>query len=186
MQIITRSAIVAAVLAAALPAFADRRSDDANTEVRNDSMWSERETQRELGRARDKAGISQREGKIVVDGSRGKGGGAAYLSQWRTDWNDSFSVNFSLDLSAPPTTSPKQSAVSGIAFGSDSNEKFSLTKSYRTGVVVEARQSAEGKTLQIVARKSGRVIASSPRIPMADRVHDLEVSWIAKDRKSVV
>lgn len=179
MQIITRSAIVAAVLAAALPAFADRRSDDANTEVRNDSMWSERETQRELGRARDKAGISQREGKIVVDGSRGKGGGAAYLSQWRTDWNDSFSVNFSLDLSAPPTTSPKQSAVSGIAFGSDSNDKFSLTKSYRTGVVVEARQSAEGKTLQIVARKSGRVIAQTARIPMTDGVHNFEVSWIA-------
>ena len=179
MQTIFRSAIVAAVLAAALPALADRRSDDASGEVRNDSMWAERETRGESLRLRDKTGISQSGGKIVVDGSRGKGGGAAYLAQWRTDWNDSFSVNFSLDLSAPSTTSPKQAAVSGIAFGSDSNDKISLTKSYKTGVVVEARQSSAGKTLQIIARKSGRVIASSARIPMADGVHSFEVSWIA-------
>ena len=179
MQIIFRSAIVAAVLAAALPAAADRRSDDANSEIRNDSMWAERETRRDVGRARDKAGISQVGGKIVVDASRGKGGGAAYLSKWRTDWNDSFSVNFALDLSAPATSNSRQAAVSGIAFGSDSNDKFSLTKAYRTGVTVEARQSAEGKTLQIVARKNGRVIASSARIPMTDGVHNFEVSWVA-------
>lgn len=179
MQIIFRSAIVAAVLAAAVPALADRRSDDASGEVRNDSMWAERESRGDSVRLRDKAAISQTGGKIIVDGSRGKGGGAAYLAKWRTDWNDSFSVNFALDLSAPPTTNPKQAAVSGIAFGSDPNEKVSLTKSYRTGVVIEARQSSAGKTLQIIARKSGRVIASSPRIPMADRVHNFEVSWIA-------
>jgi len=178
MQTFFRNAIVAAAFVAAVPAFADRRSDDANSETRNDSMWAERETHGSRGRSIDKAGISQSAGKIIVDGSKGKGGGAAYFSQWRTDWNDSFSVNFSLDLSAPPTTNPKQAAVSGIAFGSDSNDKVSLTKSYKTGVVIEARQSSAGKTIQIIARKSGRVIASSERVALADGVHNFEVSWI--------
>lgn len=179
MKTLFHGAVVALAFTASLSVFADRRSDDANSEVRNDSMWAERETHRDVGRARDKAGISQSAGQIVIDASRGKGGGAAYLAQWRTDWNDSFNVNFSLDLSAPMTSNSRQAAVSGIAFGSESNDKFSLTKAYKTGVIVEARQSIAGKTIQIIARKSGRIVASSPRVELTDGVHSFEVGWIA-------
>jgi len=179
MQIIFRSAIVAAVLAAALPAAADRRSDDANSEIRNDSMWAERETRRDVGRARDKAGISQVGGKIVVDASRGKGGGAAYLSKWRTDWNDSFSMRFNVDLAAAGTTDVRQRAVTGVTFGVAGPATVPLTSGYKTGVSVEIRRDAEGLSIQLVARKSGRIIASSPRVAYIGGARDLEVSWVA-------
>lgn len=174
-----RNLIAVAALAACMPALADRRSDDASTEVRNDSMWSEKESKRTTGVAALRAGIGQSGGQIVVDSMNGKGGGAAYLSKWKTDWNDSFSVTFSADLSSALATRASQNAVSGIGFGMDTDTAFALTKGYKTGVVVEMRQALAGKTVQIVARKSGRIVASTERIALADGAHQFEVSWIA-------
>ena len=164
-------------LVVASSAFADRHSDDAASDVRDDSLWSEKESYRNTNAARNKVGIGQTAGQIIVDGRGGKSGGAAYISKWKTDWNDSFSVNYTMDFSSPGATTPTQSAVSGIAFGNDST--FSLTKAFRTGVTIEARETVNGRTLQIVARKSGRVIASTAPVALADGVHDFEVSWVA-------
>ena len=179
MQSSFRNLIAVAALAASMPALADRRNDDANTEVRNDSMWSEKESKRTTGVAALRAGIAQTGGQIVIDSMNGKGGGAAYLSKWKTDWNDSFSVSFSADLSSSLATRSSQNAVSGIGFGMDTDAAFALTRGYKTGVVVEMRQALAGKTVQIVARKSGRIVASTERVPLTDGAHQFEVSWIA-------
>ena len=170
--------LLAAVLAAS-PAFADRHSDDASSDVRDSSLWSERESHRDSGSARYKVGISQSAGKITVDGSGGRAGGAAYLSTWKTDWNDSFTVNFSSDFQSSVPSRSSYAAVSGIAFGSDAVSKYSVTSCFKTGVMVQLVETTAGTSVEIIARKRGRLVASTVRLPITAGAHQFQVAWIA-------
>ena len=170
--------LLAAVLAAS-PAFADRHSDDASSDVRDSSLWSERESHRDSGSARYKVGISQSAGKITVDGSGGRTGGAAYLSTWKTDWNDSFTVNFSSDFQSSVPSRSSYAAVSGIAFGSDAVSKYNVSSCFKTGVMVQLVETTAGTSVEIIARKRGRLVASTVRLPITAGAHQFQVAWIA-------
>ena len=170
--------LLAAVLAAA-PAFADRHSDDASSDTRDNSLWSERESRRDSGSAQYKVGISQSAVKIMVDGSGGRTGGAAYLSTWKTDWNDSFTVNFTSDFQSSVPSRSSYAAVSGIAFGSDAVSKYSVTSCFKTGVMVQLVETTAGTSVEIIARKRGRLVASTARLPITAGVHQFQVAWIA-------
>lgn len=170
--------LLTAVLAAA-PAFADRHSDDASSDVRDDSLWSERESRRDSGSAQYKVGISQSAGKITVDGSGGRTGGAAYLSTWKTDWNDSFTVNFSSDFQSSVASRSNHAAVSGIAFGSDAVSKYNVSSCFKTGVMVQLVETTAGTSVEIIARKRGRLVASTVRLPISAGAHQFQVAWIA-------
>lgn len=171
--------IASIALGAAGTALADRRDDDGSDTPSNNALWTERESRRPTGAAALRTGISRAKGEIMVDGSNGKGGGGAYVSNWRTDWNDSFNVKFTANLEAGDASTARQKAVAGIGFGLTSATTFPLTSGYKTGVSVEIRDSVDGTTLQIIARKRGRVIASSARVPLAAGPHDFEVSWVS-------
>lgn len=165
----------AAALAAALPAFADRHSETADSDTRDSTKWLERESHRSSGAASRMVGISQEAGQIVINGERGKSGGAAYLSRWRTDWNDSFRTSFKLDFASSAATRSTQTAVSGVAFGAD----YTVGSSMKTGVMVQVRQALDGTTVQLVARKSGRTIAQSARVQIDPSLpHTFEVAWV--------
>lgn len=162
------------------PAMADRRSDDASDGLRDDSLWKERESYRTSGSSRKKAKVSETGGQIQFESQFGKGGGAAYLSAWATDWTDSFSVTFDASLSSPASNKNSKAAFTGIGFGFDSESSYNVAKGYRDGVQVEMQQTkAGGRTLQIVARKNGTVIAQSARRSLAVGQHSFEVAWVA-------
>lgn len=176
------AALVLASLSMGLvtPAMADRRSDDASDGLRDDSLWKERESYRTSGSARKKAKVSETEGQIKFESQFGKGGGAAYLAAWETDWTDSFSVTFDASLSSPSSNKNSKAAFTGIGFGFDSESSYNVAKGYRDGVQVELQQTkAGGRTLQIVARKNGSVIAQSARRAIAAGQHSFEVAWVA-------
>ena len=174
-----RSFVTAAAILAAAPAFADRHSDGVDDDVRDDSLWSETESHRSSGSASMKVGISQSAGKIVIDGNGGRSGGAAYLSKWKTDWNDSFTVSFSCDFQSNQASRNKHTAVSGIAFGSDDVRRYAVSSCFKTGVMVQMVESVNGTSVEIVARKRGRLVASTARLPMTAGLHEFQVSWIA-------
>ena len=158
----TPLALILASLAVgiAAPALADRRSDDANDGLRDDSLWKERESYRTSGSSRKKAKVTETAGKIKFESQFGKGGGAAYLSGWKTDWTDSFSVTFKGSFSSSGSNKNSKAAYSGIGFGFDAESAYNVAKGFRDGVQVEFQQTrAGGRTLQIVARKNGAVIA---------------------------
>jgi len=173
------TALASLALGAATNAFADRREDDGSNTPSNNALWTERESYRPVGVASMRPDVSRSNGEIEIDGTRGRSGGAALVSNWRTDWNDSFSMKFSANLAAAGTTNARQRAVAGVSFGLTDSTVVPLTAGYKTGVAVEIRDSVDGLTLQAVARKSGRVIASSARVPLAAGPHDFEVSWVA-------
>ena len=164
----TPLALILASLAVgiAAPALADRRSDDANDGLRDDSLWKERESYRTSGSSRKKAKVTETAGKIKFESQFGKGGGAAYLSGWKTDWTDSFSVTFKGSFSSSGSNKNSKAAYSGIGFGFDAESAYNVAKGFRDGVQVEFQQTkAGGRTLQIVARKNGAVIAQSVGVP---------------------
>ncbi len=170
-------AFILTALVAVAPATADRHSDDASSSSRNSALWSERESHRSTGAGLAKVGISQPAGAIVVSGS--KSGGAAYLSTWKTDWNDSFRVSFSSNFQSAAPTRSSHVAVSGIAFGSDAVSKYSVTKCFKTGVIVQLVESTAGTSVEILARKRGRLVASTARLPIEGGAHQFEVAWVA-------
>jgi len=173
------TALASIAIGAAGSAFADRRDDDGSDTPSNNALWTERESYRPIGAASMRPDVSRSNGEIEIDGTRGRSGGAALVSNWRTDWNDSFSMKFSANLVAAGTTNARQRAVAGVTFGLTGTTVVPLTSGYKTGVVVEIRDSVDGLTLQAVARKSGRVISSSARVALAAGPHDFEVSWVA-------
>jgi hypothetical protein len=177
----TIALLLAALSVGAAPsALADRRSDDANDGIRDDSLWRERESYRTSGSSRKKCKVSETAGAITFESQLGKGGGAAYLSAWRTDWTDSFSVTFDATFSAPASSKASRAAFSGIGFGFDAESAYNVAKGFRDGVQVEMQQTkAGGRTLQIVARKNGSVIAQSAKRALAAGEHSFEVAWIA-------
>jgi hypothetical protein len=178
----TPLALILASLAVgiAAPALADRRSDDANDGLRDDSLWKERESYRTSGSSRKKAKVTETAGKIKFESQFGKGGGAAYLSAWKTDWTDSFSVTFKGSFSSSGSKKNSKAAYSGIGFGFDAESGYNVAKGFRDGVQVEFQQTkAGGRTLQIVARKNGAVIAQSVRRTLPTGERSFEVAWVA-------
>ncbi len=159
---------------------ADRRSDDAADSVRDSSLWAERESYRTSGSGRKKAKVSETGGAIQIDSMRGKGGGAAYLSAWSSDWTDSFSVTLDASFTAPAATKNSRSAFSGVGFGFDGENAYNIAQGYRTGVQLEMQQTkAAGRTIQLVARKNGQVVKQSAKRALANGVHGVELAWIA-------
>jgi len=173
------TALASIALGAATNALADRRDDDGSDTPANNALWTERELYRPVGRAALRPDVSRPNGEIKVNGTRGRSGGAALVSNWHTDWNDSFSMRFNVDLAAAGTTDVRQRAVTGVTFGVAGPATVPLTSGYKTGVSVEIRRDADGLSIQLVARKSGRIIASSPRVAYIGGARDLEVSWVA-------
>ena len=141
----TIAVLLAALSVGAAPsALADRRSDDANDGIRDDSLWRERESYRTSGSSRKKCKVSETAGAITFESQLGKGGGAAYLSAWRTDWTDSFSVTFDATFSAPASSKASRAAFSGIGFGFDAESAYNVAKGFRDGVQVEMQQTKAG------------------------------------------
>lgn len=99
------------------PCYAERRQDDGNDGSRDDSLWSETESQTYSGLGKSKCGISEKAGKIRIDSKKGKGGSAAYLSAWTVDWTDSFVIEFEHELKSSRPSKTSQSATSGMALG---------------------------------------------------------------------
>lgn len=164
----------------ASPASADRRTDDANDGVRDSSTWGERESYKSSGASRKKCKVQEAGGEFKFESQFGKGGGAAYLSQWRTDWTDSFSVTFDATFAPAAANKNSKAAFSGIGFGFDSDSSYDVTKGFRNGVQVEMQQTrAGGRTLQIVARKNGDIVKQSAKRTLAAGTHSFEVSWVA-------
>ena len=115
-----RSLVVAVLAAAAFApqAVAERRRDDSSSNTRDDSLWSETESRDSSRAGRNKCGIEQKSGKIRIK-SNGKGGSAAYVSEWTADWTDSFVFEFEHLLASARPGKSTQSATSGIALGFD-------------------------------------------------------------------
>ncbi|MEY5060850.1 MAG: hypothetical protein RIS45_771, partial [Planctomycetota bacterium] len=173
------TALASIALGSATNALADRRDDDGSDTPANNALWTERESYRPVGRAAQRPDVSRTNGEIKVNGTRGRSGGAALVSNWHTDWNDSFSMRFNVDLAAAGTTDARQRAVTGVTFGVAGPATVPLTLGYKTGVTVEIRSATDGLTIQLVARKGGRIVASSPRLDYIGGARDLEVSWVA-------
>jgi hypothetical protein len=173
------TALASIALGSATNALADRRDDDGSDTPANNALWTERESYRPVGRAAQRPDVSRTNGEIKVNGTRGRSGGAALVSNWHTDWNDSFSMRFNVDLAAAGTTDARQRAVTGVTFGVAGPTTVPLTLGYKTGVTVEIRSATDGLTIQLVARKGGRIVASSPRLDYIGGARDLEVSWVA-------
>ena len=173
------TALASIALGSATNALADRRDDDGSDTPANNALWTERESYRPVGRAAQRPDVSRTNGEIKVNGTRGRSGGAALVSNWQTDWNDSFSMRFNVDLAAAGTTDARQRAVTGVTFGVAGPTTVPLTLGYKTGVTVEIRSATDGLTIQLVARKGGRIVASSPRLDYIGGARDLEVSWVA-------
>jgi uncharacterized membrane protein YkoI len=170
---------VAALVLSAGTAVADKKIDRADSDSRNSSLWKERETYKNDDARRLKAGISQAGGRINVDATAGKGGGAVYLTNYKIDWTDGFAVKFENEFEGESTTSSVKYAYTGIGFGFEELSQYNVSNGLRTGVQVEIRQSKSGRHMQIVARRDGLVKNWSSKVALPVGAHEFRVEWVA-------
>lgn len=163
----------------ATPAQADRRVDRADGDARNSSLWRERETYKaDDSVLRRKAAIAQSGGRIRIDSTAGKGGGAAYVTNYKVDWTDGFTVTFENEFMGASTGSTTRHAFTGVGFGFETPSQYDPTLGFQSGVQIEIRQSKVGRRMQIVARRDGARKKWSNTIALPVGAHDFRVEWI--------
>lgn len=160
----------------ALTARADVRVDSFSSTTRDTALWNETESWRNTAALRDKVSILQDGSVLSINGLGGKGGGAAYLSTYRIDWNDGFRVRFRTQFDAFIASLPGQSAVVGVSFGFD--RKFSLATGHSNAVVVEFERTPLGQTAQLVLRRGAVVLGMSPKVAVGDGEHAFEFEFL--------
>lgn len=170
---------VASIFLLAGPALADKKVDRADGDSRNSSLWKERESFKSGDAVLEKkAKISQSGGRINLDAMAGKGGGAVYLSSYKVDWTDGFTVKFENEFQGASTGSTVKFAFTGIGFGFDTFSEYDVTTGFKNGVQVEIRQSKVGRRMQIVARRDGVKKKSSSAIALPVGVQDYLTEWV--------
>jgi hypothetical protein len=142
---------VLAVAVFAPQAVAERRRDDSSSNTRDDSLWSETESRDSSRSGRNKCGIEQSGGKIRIKSS-GKGGSAAYVSEWTADWTDSFVFEFEHLLASARPGKATQSATSGIALGFGT---FNAAAGWTDGLNVAVVRTKTVRQLQATVRVGG-------------------------------
>ena len=169
-----RPSIVAVIAVAAFApdALAERRRDDSSSNSRDDSMWSETESRDSSRNGRNKCGIEQKNGKIRVK-SNGKGGSAAYVSEWTADWTDSFVFEFEHLLSSSRPGKSSQSATSGVAFGFGT---FNAASGWTDGINVAVVRTKTVRQLQATVRVGGAVVQTVTG-SIGTGAHDLRLVW---------
>lgn len=166
-------ASVAVALLFAMPTSADRRHDDGADGVRNSSMWSETESRNSSRSGKSLTGISESKGKIRIDGKKGKGGSAAYVSAWEVDWTDGFVLEFEHELSCGRPKTGDQSAKSGLAMGFGA---FDAASGWAHGINVAVVRTATGRSLEVSVRIDGAQVDSAS-VQLDSGAHDLYISW---------
>lgn len=161
--------VVCAVVSAS-PCYAERRNDDG-TGTRDDSLWSEIESQTYSGSGKSKCGISESAGKIRIDSKKGKGGSAAYQSTWDVDWTDSFVMEFEHELKSGRPRKTAQSATSGMALGFGT---FNAAIGWTDGVNLVVMQTKYARTLTASVRVAG-VVVDSATANLATGAHDFKL-----------
>ena len=164
---------VAVALLFAVPTSADRRHDDGADGVRNSSMWSQTQSRNSSREGKSLTGISESKGKIRIDGKKGKGGSAAYVSAWEVDWTDGFVLEFEHELSCGRPKSVGQSATSGLAMGFGT---FDAAAGWTDGINVNVVRSTAGRSLQVSVRIGG-VAVDSQSVQLDSGAHDLSIVW---------
>jgi len=164
---------VAVALLFAMPTSADRRHDDGADGVRNSSMWTETESRNSSRSGKSLTGISESKGKIRIDGKKGKGGSAAYVSTWQVDWTDGFVLEFEHELSCSRPKKIDQSATSGLAMGFGA---FDAAAGWADGINVAVVRTKTGRTLQVSVRSAG-VAVDSQSVQLDSGAHDLTIVW---------
>ena len=164
--------VVCAVVSAS-PCYAERRNDDGNDGSRDDSLWSETESRTNSRSGKSKCGISESAGKIRIDSKKGKGGSAAYESNWKMDWTDSFVMEFEHELKSGRPKKTSQSATSGMALG------FGIlnpASGFPDGVNVVVSQTKNARTLTASVRVAG-VVVETDSATLATGAHDFKLVW---------
>lgn len=156
-----------------MPSFADRRHDDGADGVRNSSMWSQTQSRNSSREGKSLTGISESKGKIRIDGKKGKGGSAAYVSAWEVDWTDGFVLEFEHELACVKPKSVAQSATSGLAMGFGT---FDAAAGWTDGINVNVVRSTAGRSLQVSVRIGG-VAVDSQSVQLDSGAHDLSIVW---------
>lgn len=155
---------------------ADVRKDPFAGTTRSATLWTEMESWRDSTALRDKVSVSQDGSRLNINGLGGKGGGAAYLSTYKIDWNDGFRIGFRAQFDAFSASLPTQSVVGGLALGFDA--KFNLVTGYKNAIVVEIEQTPAGRTVQLAMRRGTIVVAASPKVALADGEHEFEFEFV--------
>lgn len=166
-------ASVAVACLFAVPSFADRRHDDGADGVRDSSLWSETESRNSSREGRSLTGISESKGKIRIDGKKGKGGSAAYVSAWEVDWTDGFVLEFEHELSCGRPKSIDQSAKSGLAMGFGA---FDAAAGWTDGINVAVVRTSAGRSLRVSVRIDGAEVDSAS-VQLDSGAHDLYIAW---------
>ena len=156
-----------------MPSFADRRHDDGADGVRNSSMWSQTQSRSNSREGKSLTGISESKGKIRIDGKKGKGGSAAYVSAWEVDWTDGFVLEFEHELACGKPKSVAQSATSGLAMGFGT---FDAAAGWMDGINVNVVRGTAGRSLQVSVRIGG-VAVDSQSVQLDSGAHDLSIVW---------
>jgi len=164
---------VAVALLFAVPTSADRRHDDGSDGVRDSSMWTQTESRNSSREGKSLTGISESKGKIRIDGKKGKGGSAAYVSAWEVDWTDGFVLEFEHELSCGRPKKAEQSATSGLALGFGT---FDAAAGWTDGINVNVVRSTAGRSLQVSVRIGG-VAVDSQSVQLDSGAHDLSIVW---------
>jgi uncharacterized membrane protein YkoI len=167
----TLLSVLCAVVSAS-PCYAERRNDDG-TGTRDDSLWSETESRDSSRSGKSKCGISESSDKIRIDSKKGKGGSAAYESQWKMDWTDSFVIEFEHELKSGRPKKTSQSATSGIALGFGIPNPAS---GFPDGVNVVVSQTKNARTLTATVRVAGAVFEKK-EVNIASGAHDFKLVW---------
>jgi hypothetical protein len=155
------------------PCSAERHQDDGNDGSRDDSLWSETESQTYSGPGKSKCGISEKAGKIRIDSKKGKGGSAAYLSAWTVDWTDSFVIEFEHELKSSRPSKTSQSAISGMALGFGA---FDAASGWTDGVNVVVSRTRSARTVTATVRVGGLQV-DSQTANLATGAHDFKLVW---------
>ncbi len=155
------------------PCSAERHQDDGNDGSRDDSLWSETESQTYSGPGKSKCGISEKAGKIRIDSKKGKGGSAAYLSAWTVDWTDSFVIEFEHELKSSRPSKTSQSATSGMALGFGT---FNAASGWTDGVNVVVSRTRSARTVTATVRVGG-VQVDTQTANLATGAHDFRLVW---------
>ena len=155
------------------PCSAERHQDDGNDGSRDDSLWSETESQTYSGPGKSKCGISEKAGKIRIDSKKGKGGSAAYLSAWTVDWTDSFVIEFEHELKSSRPSKTSQSVTSGMALGFGA---FDAASGWTDGVNVVVSRTKSARTVTATVRVGGLQV-DSQTANLATGAHDFKLVW---------
>lgn len=156
-----------------MPSFADRRHDDGADGVRDSSMWSQTQSRNNSREGKSLTGISESKGKIRIDGKKGKGGSAAYVSAWQVDWTDGFVLELEHELACGKPKKAEQSATSGLAMGFGA---FDAAAGWMDGINVNVVRGTAGRSLQVSVRIGG-VAVDSQSVQLDSGAHDLSIVW---------